>query len=59
MKRWIPVLEDDLNQRRNDNYHRMSVTCKSLSLTDIPHHVFLATVRMNENETVARRAKWV
>ena len=45
---YIPVLEDERQQRRNDNYHRMGVTCKPLPLTDIPRHVFQAEVRVNE-----------
>jgi len=56
---YIPVLEDERQQRRNDNYHRMGVTCKPLPLADIPRHVFPATIRVNENETVTRPAEWV
>jgi uncharacterized LabA/DUF88 family protein len=56
---YIPVLEDERQQRRNDNYHRMGVTCKPLPLTDIPRHVFPATVRVNENETLTRPAEWI
>jgi uncharacterized LabA/DUF88 family protein len=56
---YIPVLEDERQQRRNDNYHRMGVTCKPLPLADIPRHVFPATIQMNEKEAVARPAEWV
>jgi len=37
----------------------MGVTCKPLPLADIPRHVFAATVRVNETETVTRPAEWV
>jgi len=50
---YIPVLEDERQQRRNDNYHRMGVTCKPLPLTDIPRHVFPATVRVGETGAAA------
>ncbi len=56
---YIPVLEDERQQRRNDNYHRMGVTCKPLPLTDIPRHVFPATVRVSESETITRPAEWI
>ena len=56
---YIPVLEDERQQRRNDNYHRMGVTCKPLPLTDIPRHVFPAEVRVNENETIIRPPEWI
>jgi len=56
---YIPVLEDERHLRRNDNYHRMGVTCKPLPLADIPRHVLPAAVRVNENETVTRPAEWV
>jgi hypothetical protein len=56
---YVPVLEDERNQRRNDNYHRMGVTCKPLPLADIPRHVFPAAVRVNENETITRPVEWV
>jgi 6-hydroxy-3-succinoylpyridine 3-monooxygenase len=55
---YIPVLENERQQRRNDNYHRMGVTCKPLPLTDIPRHVFPATVKLNENETITRPVEW-
>jgi hypothetical protein len=35
------------------------VTCKPLPLTDIPRHVFPATVQVNENETITRPAEWI
>ncbi len=56
---YIPVLEDERQQRRNDNYHRMGVTCKPLPLTDIPRHVFPAEVRVNEYETIIRPPEWI
>jgi hypothetical protein len=56
---YIPVLEDERHLRRNDNYHRMGVTCKPLPLADIPRHLFPATVQVNEKETVARPVEWV
>jgi len=56
---YIPALEDERNQRRNDNYHRMGVTCKLLPLADLPRHVLPATVRVGENETVTRPAEWL
>ena len=56
---YIPVLEDERHQRRNDNYHRMSVTCKPLPLVDIPRHVFPAAIQINEKEAIARPAEWV
>jgi len=56
---YIPVLEDERHLRRNDNYHRMGVTCKPLPLADSPRHLFPATVQVNEKETVARPAEWV
>ena len=56
---YIPVLEDESHQRRNDNYHRMGVTCKPLPLADIPRHIFPAIVRLNDNETITRPAEWV
>ena len=56
---YIPALEEERQQRRNDNYHRMGVTCKPLPLTDIPRHIFPATVRVNENETITRPPEWV
>jgi hypothetical protein len=49
----------DGRQRRNDNYHRMGVTCKPLPLKDIPRHIFPATVRVNENETITRPPEWM
>lgn len=55
---YIPVLEDERQRRRNDNYHRMGATCKPLPLTDIPRHIFPGTVRINENETITRPAEW-
>jgi hypothetical protein len=30
-----------------------------LPLADIPRHVFPATVRVNENETITRPAEWI
>ena len=56
---YIPVLEDERQQRRNDNYHRMGVTCKPLPLADIPRHLFPATVQVNESETITRPAEWI
>jgi uncharacterized LabA/DUF88 family protein len=56
---YIPVLEEERQQRRNDNYHRMGVTCKPLPLADILRHLFSASVRVNENETVSRPDEWV
>lgn len=56
---YIPVLEDERNQRRNDNYHRMGVTCKPLPLADIPRHIFPASVYVNEKEIVIRPAEWI
>ena len=56
---YIPALEDEQQQRRNDNYHRMGVTCKLLPLADVPRHIFPATVSLGENETVARPPEWV
>ena len=56
---YIPVLEDEREERRNHNYHRMGVTCKPLPLADIPRHVFPATVRVNENETITRPDEWI
>jgi uncharacterized LabA/DUF88 family protein len=56
---YIPVLEDEREKRRNDNYHRMGAICKPLPLTDIPRHVLPATVRVNENETITRPDEWV
>jgi hypothetical protein len=56
---YIPVLEGERQQRRNDNYPRMGVTCKPLPLADIPRHPFSAAVQVNQNETVARPAEWV
>jgi hypothetical protein len=31
----------------------------SFPLADIPRHVFQATIRMNENETISRPAEWI
>ena len=56
---YIPVLEDEREQCRNHNYHRMGVTCRPLPPTDIPRHVFPATVRLNESETITRPVGWV
>ena len=56
---YIPVLEDEREERRNHNYHRMGVTCKPLPLADIPRHVFPATVRVNESETITRPDEWI
>jgi hypothetical protein len=56
---YILVLEDERQQRRNDNYHRMGVTCKPLPLADIPRHLFPATIQINEKEAVARPDEWV
>lgn len=56
---YIPVLEHERQLRRNDNYHRMGVTCKPLPLADIPRHAFPATVRVSESETIARPPEWV
>lgn len=53
------MLEDERQQRRNDNYHRMGVTCKPLPLADIPRHLFPTNVQVNENETVACPVEWV
>jgi hypothetical protein len=47
------------NQRRNDNYHRMGVTCKPLPLADIPRHISPASVYVNEKEIVTRPAEWI
>jgi hypothetical protein len=52
-------LEEERQPRRNDNYHRMGVTCKPLPLAVIPRHVFPATVQANQTETVTRPAEWV
>jgi hypothetical protein len=56
---YIPVLEDEREERRNHNYHRMGVTCKPLPLADIPRHLLPATVRVNENETITRPDEWI
>ena len=56
---YIPVLEDEREERRNHNYHRMGVTCKPLPLADIPRHFLPATVRVNENETITRPDEWI
>jgi uncharacterized LabA/DUF88 family protein len=56
---YIPALEAERQQRRNDNYQRMGVTCRPLPLADIPRHVFPATVSVSEHETVTRPAEWV
>ncbi len=56
---YIPVLEDERRERRNDNYHRMGATCKPLPLVDIPRHVLPATVPVGEGDSVTRPAEWV
>lgn len=56
---YVPVLEDERQQRRNDNYHRMGVTCKPLPLADVSRYVFSATVKVSENETITRPTEWV
>jgi hypothetical protein len=56
---YIPVLEDEREERRNHNYHRMGVACKPLPLADIPRHLLPATVRVNENETITRPDEWI
>lgn len=56
---YVPVLEDQSRQRRNDNYNRMGVTCKPLPLADIPRHVLPPKVRLDENETFTRPDEWV
>lgn len=56
---YIPVLEAERQQRRNDNYNRMGVTCKPLPLADIPRHLFPPTVPVHEKESVTRPAEWV
>ena len=55
---YIPVLEDEREERRNHNYHRMGVTCKPLPLADITRHLLPTTVRVNENETITRPDEW-
>jgi hypothetical protein len=56
---YIPVLEDEREERRNHNYHRMGVTCKPLPLADIPRQLLPVTVRVSENETITRPDEWV
>lgn len=56
---YVPALEEERQQRRNDNYHRMGVTCKLLPLAEIPRHVLPATVQLGENQTVNRPDEWV
>ena len=55
---YITVLEDEREERRNHNYHRMGVTCKPLPLADITRHLLPTTVRVNENETITRPDEW-
>jgi hypothetical protein len=56
---YIPVLEDEREERRNHNYQRMGVTCKPLPLADIPRHLLPTTVRVSENETITRPDEWI
>lgn len=55
---YIPALEDERQQRRNDNYQRMQVNCKLLPLADIPRHQLPATVQLAEAVSVTRPPDW-
>lgn len=55
---YIPVLEDERHQRRNDNYQRMGVACRPLPLADLPRHLLPPTVVVNAQETVTRPPEW-
>jgi hypothetical protein len=56
---YIPVLEDEAHERRNDHYHQMGVVCKPLPLTDIPRHQLSRIVKLNDKDWVERPAEWV
>jgi hypothetical protein len=55
---YIPALEEDRQQRRNDNYNRMQVTCRPLPLTDIARHLLPASVTLATGETISRPDDW-
>ena len=55
---YLPVLEDERHQRRNDNYHRMNVTCRNLPLAEIPRHLLPTIVQVSENDIVTRPPDW-
>jgi hypothetical protein len=55
---YIPVLDTDGQQRRNDNYQRMQVTCRALPLTDIARHLLPSTVALADGSTVSRPVEW-
>jgi len=51
---YVPTLPETANQRRNDHYQRMQVTCRLLPLTEIPRHVLPQIVTLPDGSTVER-----
>jgi len=56
---YIPVLEQERQIRRNDNYHRIGVPCRDLPLTDIPRHLLPSSVTLPDGKTIQRPSEWV
>ncbi len=55
---YIPALEEDRQQRRNDNYQRLQVLCKTLPLDGIARHGLPGIVTLPGGDTVTRPAEW-
>jgi hypothetical protein len=55
---YIPALENDRPQRRNDNYQRMQVNCRPLPLGDIPRHLLPSNITLADGSSIARPADW-
>jgi hypothetical protein len=55
---YIPALEEDRQQRRNDNYQRMQVNCRPLPLGDIARHLLPPSVTLADGTSVARPTDW-
>jgi uncharacterized LabA/DUF88 family protein len=51
---YVPALPDELNQRRNDSYQRMQVTCRLLPVSDIARHLPPETVTLPDGTTVSK-----
>ena len=55
---YIPTLPAQANQRRNDFYLRIGVTCRPLPLAEIPHHQLPAAIPLPNGTTIHRPADW-
>ena len=56
---YIPVLENERKQRRNDYYESIGVTCRNLPIDDILKHQLSPRVALASGKIIERPATWV